>query len=53
MQGRAGHASSRLTKELYALLPVDPTARPPMPLEHRFRSALRAPYGHAAGKDGR
>lgn len=52
MQGRAGHASSRLTMELYAHVTDDADRKAAEALEHRFRGAFRVPYGHVAGTDG-
>ena len=53
MQGRAGHASSRLTMELYAHVTDDADRKAADALEQRFRAAIRVSYGHAAGTDGR
>ena len=49
MQSRAGHASSKLTMELYAHVTEDADRDAADALEHRFRPALRAPNGHVAG----
>lgn len=49
MQSRAGHASSKLTMELYAHVTDHADRDAANALEHRFRAALRARNGHAAG----
>jgi integrase len=49
MQSRAGHASSKLTMELYAHVTEDADRAAAHALENRFRSALRAAKGHATG----
>lgn len=53
MQRRAGHASSKLTMELYAHVTDDADRKAADALEQRFRAAFRVPYGHVAGTDGR
>lgn len=53
MQGRAGHASSKLTMELYAHVTDDADREAANALEKRFRPAFRDRDGHAAGTEGR
>ncbi len=53
MQGRAGHASSRLTMELYAHVTDDADRKAADALEQRFRAAIRVSYGHVAGTERR
>jgi integrase len=49
MQSRAGHASSKLTMELYAHVTDSPDRDAANALDARFRAALRDPNGHVAG----
>ncbi len=49
MQSRAGHASSKLTMELYAHVTDDADHDAAAALENRYRPSLRDPNGHAAG----
>lgn len=51
MQGRAGHASSKLTMELYAHVTDDADREAANALEKRFRPVFRDRYGHAAGTE--
>jgi integrase len=51
MQGRAGHASSRLTMELYAHVSEGADQDAALALENRFRPALSDGNGHAAGTE--
>lgn len=51
MQSRAGHASSRLTLELYAHVTGGADLDAADALESRFRPALRDPNGHVAGTE--
>ena len=51
MQGRAGHATSRLTMELYAHVSDDADRDAAMALEGRFRPVLSDSNGHAAGTE--
>lgn len=51
MQGRAGHASSRLTMELYAHVSEEADRDAAMALEHRFRPVLTESIGHEAGTE--
>lgn len=51
MQRRAGHASSKLTMELYAHVTADADRGAADALESRFRRAQRAPDGHVAGTE--
>jgi integrase len=51
MQGRAGHASSKLTMELYAHVSQDADKDAAMALENRFRPVLSDANGHAAGTE--
>jgi len=51
MQGRAGHATSRLTMELYAHVSDDADRDAAMALEGRFRPLLSDSNGHAAGTE--
>jgi integrase len=53
MQGRAGHASSRLTMELYAHVTDDADRDAAKALENRFRPAILARNGHAGGTNDR
>jgi integrase len=49
MQSRAGHASSKLTMELYAHVTDSADRDAADALDARFHAALRDPNGHAAG----
>lgn len=49
MQSRAGHASSRLTMELYAHVAADTDRDAADALDDLFRAPHRDPYGHVAG----
>ena len=49
MQSRAGHASSKLTMELYAHVTDNADRDAANALDDRFRAALRDTNGHAAG----
>ena len=49
MQSRAGHASSKLTMELYAHVTDTADRDAANALDARFRTALRATNGHVAG----
>jgi len=49
MQSRAGHASSKLTMELYAHVTDDADRDAAAALESRYRPSLQAPNGHVAG----
>jgi integrase len=49
MQGRAGHASSRLTMELYSQVSDGADREAAMALENRFRPALSDENGHGTG----
>ncbi|GAC1545915.1 MAG: site-specific integrase [Acidimicrobiales bacterium] len=49
MQGRAGHATSKLTMELYAHVSQDADRDAATALENRFRPVLSDTNGHAAG----
>jgi len=51
MQSRAGHASSKLTLELYAHMTDGADRDAADALEHRFRPTVRDPYGHVSGTD--
>jgi hypothetical protein len=51
MRGRAGHATSRLTMELYAHVSDDADCDAAMALENRFRPVLTEPIGHEAGPE--
>jgi integrase len=51
MQGRAGHASSKLTMELYAHVSQDADKDAARALENRFRPVLSDGNGHAAGTE--
>lgn len=51
MQSRAGHASSKLTLELYAHVTEGADRDAADALESRFRPALRDPNGHVAGTE--
>ncbi len=51
MQSRAGHASSKLTMELYAHVTDKADRYAANALDDRFRAALRDPNGHAAGTE--
>lgn len=53
MQSRAGHASSKLTMELYAHVTDNADRDAANALENRFRAPLRDPNGHAAGTERR
>ncbi len=48
-QSRAGHASSKLAMELYAHVTDNADRDAANALDNRFRAALRARNGHAAG----
>jgi len=49
MQARAGHASSKLTMELYAHVTDNADSDAANAVDNRFRAALRDPNGHVAG----
>lgn len=49
MQSRAGHASSRLTMELYSHVAADTDRDAADALEERFSAPFRDPNGHVAG----
>jgi integrase len=49
MQSRAGHASSRLTMELYSHVAADTDRDAADALEERFNAPFRDPNGHVAG----
>lgn len=51
MQSRAGHATSKLTLELYAHVTEGADRDAADALENRFRPALRDPNGHVAGTE--
>jgi integrase len=51
MQGRAGHASSRLTMELYAHVSEGADRDAALALENRFRPVVSDGNGHAAGTE--
>ena len=51
MQSRAGHASSKLTLELYAHVTEGADRDAADALENRFGPALRDPNGHVAGTE--
>lgn len=53
MQSRAGHASSRLTMELYAHVTDSADQDAADALEHRFRPTVRDSNGHVAGTKAR
>jgi integrase len=51
MQGRAGHATSRLTMELYAHVSDHADRDAAVALEHRFRPVVPEMNGHVAGTE--